>query len=277
MSTPPSAFDSSYHLTASLCHYTRANIAFEHIVPTLKLRMNAYASMRDPFENRRLSFNGRGHPTDEADEETLLELSFDVPDAIVAVRGRMLLLSFTIDATEGYTPRDAPFMRAWARPRMSEQYADNHAGVCIALEPERTMDSLTEHLKAVGSPISGYVVYSPKGFGDTMASTLNLDSFRDDLVARVNDFVNENVGDLFFRKTLDWQTEREYRVIVYPRDRGKSHLLVPFGGAESIRAVVLGEKFPTWQIPAAKAACAVHEIELLQVAWDAGALSPVAV
>lgn len=37
---------------AYLCHYTRADVAFEHILPSQELRMSPYARMRDPFENR---------------------------------------------------------------------------------------------------------------------------------------------------------------------------------------------------------------------------------
>jgi hypothetical protein len=45
-------------LANTLCHYTTAEAAFEHIIPWGELLMNPYARMRDPLENRELSFGG---------------------------------------------------------------------------------------------------------------------------------------------------------------------------------------------------------------------------
>ena len=41
-----------------LCHYTRAEAALEHIIPSGNLRMSPYARMRDPLENHELTFSG---------------------------------------------------------------------------------------------------------------------------------------------------------------------------------------------------------------------------
>jgi hypothetical protein len=52
-------------LTGSLSHYTRANIAFEFIVPNLTLQMSAYPNMRDPYDNRELPFMGSSRHREE--------------------------------------------------------------------------------------------------------------------------------------------------------------------------------------------------------------------
>src|SRR3954447_17841096 len=102
-------------------------------------------------------------------------------------------------------------MRAWARARMWEQYASDHSGVCIAFDRERTTNELLARLSEHGSTGSGEVQYSPRGFSDTEAFALDLDDFRedeeDDLSDHVARFVVDHEQELFFSKTLDWQSE----------------------------------------------------------------------
>jgi hypothetical protein len=166
----------------TLCHYTTAEAALDHIIPSGKLRMSPYARMRDPLENRELTFSAR-LPVDGQPEELVLEELTDLLDdatvRIRRIRDRMLLLSFTVDATEGYGPDDKPFMRAWARARMWEQYASNHAGVCIAFDREKALGHLRAQLHTLGSPSLGAVIYTPRGFRGTQAATLPLGKFRE--------------------------------------------------------------------------------------------------
>jgi hypothetical protein len=53
-------------LADTLCHYTTADAAFGHIVPSGELRMSPYARMRDPLENRE-------HPTGPTTDRRLDE------------------------------------------------------------------------------------------------------------------------------------------------------------------------------------------------------------
>jgi hypothetical protein len=115
---------------ALMCHYTRAETAFARILPTRQLLMNPYSKMRDPFENKSPVFrwvSSRGE--DERDAE--LRVLAAVLDGISRSRDAYCLLSLT----EGdHRPGDSferPFRCPWARARMWEQYAENHAGACL--------------------------------------------------------------------------------------------------------------------------------------------------
>jgi hypothetical protein len=258
----------------TLCHYTSADAALDHIIPEGKLRMSPYARMRDPLENRELTFVG-SLPLDGKPEELVLEELMDLMDdatfRIRRTRDRMLLLSFTVDATMGYGEGDEPFMRAWARARMWEQYASNHVGVCIAFDREKALGHLRAQLHALGSPTLGDVVYTPRGFRGTEAATLRLARFRED-ESSLAAWVVEHEADLYFTKTLDWQTEHEYRVTIFTdKTSNDGYVYVPFGGAESIRAVILGEHFPQAQVPKAESICEKAGIELLMLIWASGA------
>lgn len=100
----------------TLCHYTSAEAALDHIIPSGNLRMSPYARTRDPLENRELTFAG-SLPLDGKPEDPVLEELTDLKDEaalrIRRIRDRMLLLSFTVDASQGYGADDEPFMRAW--------------------------------------------------------------------------------------------------------------------------------------------------------------------
>lgn len=258
----------------TLCHYTSAEGALDHIIPEGKLRMSAYARMRDPLENRELTFAG-SLPLDGNPEELVLEELTDLMDdatfRLRRIRNRMLLVSFTVDARVGYSEDDEPFMRAWARARMWEEYASNHAGVCIAFDREKALGHVRAQLHALGSPTLGDVVYTPRGFRGTEAATLRLARFRED-ESSLAAWVVEHEADLFFTKTLDWQTEHEYRVTVFPLDTSDDgYVYVPFGGAESVRAVILGEHFPQSQVPRAESVCQQAGVELLIAIWASGA------
>jgi DUF2971 family protein len=263
-------------LTDTLCHYTKADVAFDHILPSGKLRLSPYARMRDPLENRELNFTTVLFGSDE-DAKEQLQLLHDIEDQIEFFRGQIRLIAFTIDATTGYGKYDRPFMRAWARARMWEQYASDHTGVCIAFDRERTTSELLAHLSQRGSVGSGEVEYSPRGFSDTEAYALDLDDFRDedDFPDAVVRFVVDHEQELFFRKTLDWQSEHEFRITLTANlGSDADYVFVPYGGAESIRAVILGEQFPTWQIPAAKWVCERRGVPLLQMQWLGGQPEP---
>jgi hypothetical protein len=103
-----------------------------------------------------------------------------------------------------------------------------------------------------------------------------------DAVTRINPydipalarFVIEHQDDLFFVKALDWKGEHEFRVIHSsnePSDDGYVH--VPFR-ARSLRAVIVGERFANWQLPAVRAACDQAGVQLLRIEWRSGLPHP---
>jgi hypothetical protein len=229
--------------------------------------------MNDPLENRELTFSGT-LPLDGKPEELVFEELTDMMDKaqfrLRRIRNRMLLLCFTVDATTGYGARHEPFMRAWARPRMWDQYGHKHEGVCIVFDRAKALGHLRAELNALGSPTLGQVVYTPSGFGGTEAANLELARFRHDESGLAR-WVVEREADLFFTKTLDWQTEHEFRVTLFPRETSdEGYVFVPFGGRESVRAVILGEHFPQARVAGAEAICQRAGVELLIAIWTHG-------
>lgn len=267
MATEPSARATGGFI-GNLYHYTTAESAFEHILPSGRLRMSSYGRMRDPLENRELSFASASEttPTD-AEVQFLSHAAWHID----RVRRRMLLLSFTIDAKRGYRKRDEPFMRGWARARMWEQYAANHTGVCLIFCRDSVVQAITTSLNAAGLVLEGNVEYLPRGFADTDASKLDLSAFNPNDLPRLAAFVREQHRALFFTKTLDWEGEHEYRIVHSPGDEPtEPYVFVPLGDPLPIGGVILGERFPEWQLIAAQAACERASAPLYRLTWRGG-------
>lgn len=86
----------------SLCHYTRADTAFSHIIPSGKLKMNPYGKMRDPFENKHpylRSLSGwtppSADPADADEGDAQAAMFWEVQGHIARSRDAWVLLSLT--------------------------------------------------------------------------------------------------------------------------------------------------------------------------------------
>ena len=251
-------------------HYTTRDAAFGHILPTRKLRMSPYSAMRDPLENKKWLFPGSysvpddipdGHP--EHPETAGQEFGA----AANEIRDSAKLLSLTIDA-EDLRGRAELFGRGWARARMWEQYAENHAGVCLRFKREDLTARITESLNTQGlaSPYHRPVGYTDEGSGGGLPLNLN------EIVGKVDgefvrQFVQQHHIRLFFRKTIDWESEHEYRFVVTTPDM--EYVYVDFGDALDVVAV--GENCPRWQWPAVVEACQGLNAEPVRVEWSTGA------
>jgi hypothetical protein len=116
-----------------LCHYTTADAAFEHILPTGELRMSPYRLMRDPLEEHDLAFAAAWFPGSHPEAEAAY---WGLMGRVAELRGAMRLLSLTMDA-EDYSADDFLYAFGWARARLWEQHASNHAGVCLVFNRQR--------------------------------------------------------------------------------------------------------------------------------------------
>jgi hypothetical protein len=243
-------------------HYTTANAAFAHILPTRKLRLSSLVEMRDPVENKDWVQVLLPPPSWSASD--MQEFEVVVHQVIYETK----ILSFTVDLPEaGRRPEHA---RGYARPRMWEQYAENHQGVCLVFDLTSLRARIETEAARFQRAIFGPVSYSDVPL-ESHENARSLDA-KDLVVTGGGDYkrglavhIEEHAQELFFRKLTDWSTESEYRSVVAVR--GASEVAVDFG--ESLRAVVLGEHFPSWQIPAAAEMCRASGIDLRQIRWGA--------
>jgi hypothetical protein len=245
-------------------HYTTSKAAFKHIIPSGELRFSSLARLRDPVENKdwvQTLWTSASWPT--GDVRRLQDLTRRVLD-------ETKILGFTLDAPiEGRSPAHA---RGYARPRMWEQYAENHAGACLVFDRDSLASSLTSALAGLQA-ISHEVTYSDvplpghTGAHSVVAAALT-QAGDGDIVQGLRRHLVEHAPELFFRKLEDWITEREYRYVILDND--SSDRTSSYGAA--LRAVIVGERFPDWQVPGASQVCSGAKADLLQI--QRGAFPP---
>lgn len=246
-----------------LAHYTTAAAAFEHIIPAHQLRMSPYRLMRDPAENKDLlpgaSFvEKRENPVQDwlAAVRTLKE-----------ARDRIRLLSLTQDVQHD-NPLAMTFGCCWARPRLWEQYADAHCGVCLVFNRDGFQQTVQD---ALGNDrVSfGAVEYTPAGIALSAATFINLGEDLMNAATReqaMAEYLVSHRQDLFFLKTDDWASEHEFRAVLAGNE--DEYAFADYGG--SLVAVVLGEKFLDWQVAGAREVCDKAGVILARVRWNNG-------
>lgn len=282
-------------------HYTTADAAFGHIVPSGQIRMRPVPLMRDPMEAKDWHFT--------TDGAGLAHVAPAIEGALNGLRARTTLLSLAVDADGGQGVDLAPFLRGYARPRMWEQYAENHAGVCMCFDRRRFESLAVRHLRTSRIVTHGPVRYTAGGLATSPVHVLPISRFAEDLARVTQDallrvaalgrlpseeeqeaiagqsvellveavteatvaHVIDHLGDLLLLKTDDWMSEHEYRFVAMWEDEGYQFL--PY--ADTLSAILLGERFPEWQVPGAERRCQQAGVELLRMEWRHGVPTPV--
>lgn len=249
-------------------HYSSAYSAFRYIVPSGKLRLFPYAEMRDPLEAREWGLHVVSI-LDEPPESTPGDRALATEAVRLAaqrLKKRVKLLCLTVDADLPFEQVGA-FARAYAKPRMWEQYADNHAGVCLLMTKAPMDDAMKETLRGRPVGMTAHVTYTHTGLHDPRGpSALKGWDRSADQDQAVESHVSANWEHYFFTKAADWASEQEHRLALLG-EVGTDEL-VDCGRA--IYAVVLGHNFPAWQVRSAAAVCEQANVSLWQMSWDGG-------
>ena len=253
-----------------LAHYTDAAAVFEHILPKQRLRMSPYHRMRDPVESQDVlpAISWMGDPPGA--EAAAWAVSADIKTA----RDAMRVLAFSRDAGDGVQLLHPAFDCSWARPRMWEQYGDNHAGACLLFDRGRFEAVLRNDLGEENLYI-GDVRYDREGiaaspFQHVMDERILDPEQRQRAVA---DHIDRYRDDFFFLKSDDFETEAEYRVVLKTEDESPAgyttneHGFAYVGYGDALVAVVLGRHFPPWQRAGAREVCGAR-VKMLRMCWD---------
>lgn len=247
-----------------LFHYTTSDIAFDKILPDGKLLLSPLEKMRDPLENKRWLFIAAAlTPEQQAFNESYLRFDLFANNILKQAR----LLSLTTDADEVVEERlDFNSGRGWSSASMWERYADQHRGVCLVFDKQSLVEAVSKSLVDQGFPMpyNKAVSYTPAGPREKVLGRDDLDG--EVTLQRVARHVEERHADYFYTKSLDWQFEREYRLVVTQPDELEGDVLVDFG--ESLIAVITGELFPRWQRAGAAAAAKDRDIDSVRLSWE---------
>jgi len=251
-----------------LFHYTN-RLGFDGILSAHRLRLSPYEKMRDPLENHRwrFTFFGGSGPVDDAAivreaeaQDTFEQMAND------RIKKGCHLLSLTADAEPSPGSEHEFFHRGWARARLWEQYAERHRGMCLVFDRERLTRCFAE--SALARSGSGGLYHRPVTYSDNGLRKPIVD--KNALEAEPGYFdryIATHHEALFFRKTLDWETEHEYRFVVVSQtaDPPCTPLSIDYGDA--LTHVVAGQCLGGRERPAFEARCRQVGAEPLRVKW----------
>jgi Protein of unknown function (DUF2971) len=245
---------------------------FEHILPDRQLRMSPYHKMRDPVESQDVlpAITWWGDPPG-ADRAT-----WAVQADIKATRDAMRVLAFSRDVGDGVGGHPG-FDCCWARPRMWEQYGDNHRGACLLFDRDR-LEAFLQNEVGDERIYWDDVRYDRQGIADSPVQHVTDERIFDEKQRQlaVAEHIDRYRSDFFFLKSDDFATEAEYRIVLKTADdppvgyttdaQGYAYV----GHGDALVAVVLGLHFPKWQRPAAQEACDHAGIKMLRMWWEQG-------
>lgn len=229
-----------------LAHYTKAATAFEHILRTRTLRLGAYADMQDPAENKDI-VPGTATYGDREDAEEGWNAAID---AIKQMRDSCRLLCLTHDAVS----TRGTFGCSWARPRMWEQYGDRHRGACLLFDRDRLHAVLEYEGQGHGAFYLGDVRYTEAGIAESATRSIMDDRIfnAEERDEAIDEYIDTHHRDFFFLKSDDFRSEHEFRAVLLAGDFDDD---VHIDYRDALVAVVVGERFPDWQIAGAAEIC----------------------
>ena len=209
-----------------LYHYTTLTTALVFVLPSLMLRLSSFSEMRDPREFKRWWTSAVGYADNM---EAWTRAAVKAGEHANALRDQFKLLSLTTDAENSATDI---FERGFARSRLWELYADRGRGICLVLNRDSAISSISQQLASLGQADHGLVRYRNESLSRAVSLTISSDNDVDEIANRI---VESHMHSLFLTKNKEWESEREYRFIVRTHQQ---HEYVAI--RESLAAVVLG-------------------------------------
>jgi hypothetical protein len=213
-----------------LFHYTRLATAVEAILPDRRIRLSRFSTMRDPRESQ-WAFASVFMGDVPGGDRLYWEARRNIDDAKASIR----ILSLTEDLPSTAAPE--PFDRGYVHPRLWEQYAGDHVGVCLCFERQALTSAVSAAVAAISGVLRHGSVDYRDGEIDRRAQTFHLPTVHDRGVRpAIEAHLDEHFDELFFTKLTDWKSEVEYRYIVRWDDEGDLFVDI----SHALKAVVVG-------------------------------------
>lgn len=255
-----------------LFHYTSMEVALEHILKDMQLKMGPYKATNDPRENKDWDF---GVSAITLNGE-FWDFAWPTWEAIDEIQKNLRIICLTTDACPD--PSAAPpELRGYGRARMWAQYADNSTGVCLVFARESLSKSVSQAVvnpdKLWAETVKFEILSQAYEQDDRhrQAYDLDLNSVEDHGLARAMQNHVENYADiLFFRKVEDWRDETEF-CWVFSAEGGQGDIMIPI--ENSLVCVITGVHFPDVYYPSLDQLCRPGEKKVFRLFWYKGHLS----
>ncbi|MFH8591026.1 DUF2971 domain-containing protein [Streptomyces rimosus] len=227
-------------VTSHLFHYTNADAAISHILPSGKLRLSPYESTNDLWESQPHYPMLTTHQDHSGHDSTALWEGFDQH---LRLRTKVGCLTQDVALPSAVMNPDA--LRGWAHLSLWAHYGDGHAGLCLRFDRDQLVASFREMAGPTALTFDGPVRYvvshlapATRGLDRGQVAEFGMD-------AAALFYAETNKDQLFFRKHIDWSSETEYRLVLVNQSRGYEFVDI----RSALTGIVLGSAFPQRHVP----------------------------
>jgi hypothetical protein len=242
-----------------VAHYTRCCTALDKILKSNSLQLGPLCKTNDPRETQTWQFR-----VDNKDSCSSREN--EKYNRILKYGCKVLCVSQDDENASG----PDICLRCFAKPRLWAQYARKHRGVCLIFDKVTLAQTLNNEFGAAlkSGAVQYGIVPGSRGWA-TSRGAFNLSS--GDIARRgadelLRDHRNEHYGAFFLLKDKDWESEAEYRWIVFRETDEPVFISV----RPALRAILLGVDFPARRLSDVHRYCQQYDASLSRVLWDNG-------
>ncbi|WP_420367213.1 DUF2971 domain-containing protein [Curtobacterium sp. L1-20] len=224
-------------LTSDLYHYTTADTALLHILAGRTIRLSPFSGTNDLWESRPLWPNLEGELDGDA---------FGIwSDIDRYIRLYSKVACFTQDWQLPQSVLNPDALRGWAHLSLWAHYGGRHAGVCLKFDRDKLIDAFGEARPSAIHHFYGPIKYrtAERGVGPHGVSLEQLGEFGVDAVSLR--YAHLHQERLFFRKHVDWASEKEFRLVRTDLSTEPHHVDI----SSALTGVVLGDAFPQERLP----------------------------
>lgn len=242
-----------------VAHYSGLhNLA--NILSDKKIKMGLVKNLSDPRESdmKWLDEVGYGH---HIDIDSLISLKHKINQV-----GEFLKILCTVAPVERLPGQDEIETSIYGRPRMWAQYGDNFQGFCVILDKENLNIEIQKHAIQSRHLLHGKVEYYPWLSSILGGVTIEHWPGREVTQEKLFDLISKNyyLHSLYLKKSEDWRDENEYRWLLYHASTDPVFVDI----SSSIKAVVLGTRFPLNQYKQVKPYCASLGCDCYQLRYN---------
>ena len=256
-------------------HYTRVDTALNYILRDGTLRLNSFAAMNDPRENKSWTIATMIKPSFDLEPKDWDALSENVSNIL---KQNVKMACFSKDretAVDKWQP-DGLLDRGFARPSMWHHYANGHNGVCLMFSIEKLNVAFCKQVEP-DRTFSGTVIYSDDGiilrmghhpFCIDLTGFANISNLQSDprFTIEVNNHLRRWMSELFFTKLKDWSNEEEFRW-VYLDDNPQP---LPLEFHDALEGIIIGEKVSSVHEEAFLKYCVLYKADIAHLEWRNG-------
>jgi hypothetical protein len=235
-----------------LFHYTKLETAIK-ILDSGNLRAGKFSNSNDPMEDISITSFSSEEITKDTYEEIEKKLNEGIKNAVNFLsfsEGNFHLESLFDSYNPFVLEENRP---GYFYPRMWGQYGDQHKGACLIFDKDSLLNSISiykDKLEIKNGKIN-YLDITKQEFYTDLVDAFKVDYKmiqKTKIYGYLKQFLDKYYEKIYFQKDIDWELEREFRILFYPKIFSDNNSLIEIPIINAFKGIVFGSKCDTENI-----------------------------